>query len=179
MPRHTIRLSSNSIEPNVSLRARPSGSIHTSETRKHCDAPAKSVERARQTRRRSIDGGQVAAGHWRRCVGREPMARGGAGRHLEQDRRALLRRRHALSEDLRCQPRPTDGPEQDQGRPEASHSVTRRRTMMTAIRTRVIVSTVAVVIALLTGCASNKGPAEAALATAQSAVDSVVAEESK
>jgi len=47
---------------------------------------------------------------------------------------------------------------------------------MTAIRTSVIVSTVAVLVALLVGCASNKGPAEAALAAAQSAVDAVVAE---
>src|SRR5262245_12321843 len=51
--------------------------------------------------------------------------------------------------------------------------------MMTAIRTSVLASMVAVVVALLTGCASNKGPAEAALAAAQSAVDSVVAEASK
>src|SRR5262249_3032220 len=51
--------------------------------------------------------------------------------------------------------------------------------MMTAIRTSVFASMVAVVVALLTGCASNKGPAEAALAAAQSAVDSVVAEASK
>ena len=50
---------------------------------------------------------------------------------------------------------------------------------MTVIRTSVIALTVAVVIALLTGCASNKGPAEAALAAAQSAVDSVMAEASK
>ena len=51
---------------------------------------------------------------------------------------------------------------------------------MTAIRTSVIVSMAAVLVALLlVGCASNKGPAEAALAAAQSAVDSVVAEASK
>jgi hypothetical protein len=50
---------------------------------------------------------------------------------------------------------------------------------MTVIRTSVIALTVAVVVALLTGCASNKGPAEAALAAAQSAVDSVMAEASK
>ena len=50
---------------------------------------------------------------------------------------------------------------------------------MTVIRTSVIALTVAVVVALLTGRASNKGPAEAALAAAQSAVDSVMAEASK
>jgi hypothetical protein len=50
---------------------------------------------------------------------------------------------------------------------------------MTVIRTSVIALTAAVVVALLTGCASNKGPAEAALAAAQSAVDSVMAEASK
>jgi hypothetical protein len=51
---------------------------------------------------------------------------------------------------------------------------------MTAMRTSVIVSMAAVLVALLlVGCASNKGPAEAALAAAQSAVDSVVAEASK
>ena len=47
----------------------------------------------------------------------------------------------------------------------------------TAIRTSLIAATL--LVSLLMGCASNKGPAEAALAAAQSAVESVVTEASK
>ena len=50
---------------------------------------------------------------------------------------------------------------------------------MTAIRISVVASVMAVLLAFLGGCASNKGPAEAALTAAQSAVDAVVAEASK
>jgi hypothetical protein len=50
---------------------------------------------------------------------------------------------------------------------------------MRAIRTTLTAVTVATLLVLLAGCASNKGPAEAALAAAQSAVDSVVAEAGK
>jgi hypothetical protein len=50
---------------------------------------------------------------------------------------------------------------------------------MTTIRTSLITMMVAVLLAVVAGCASNKGPAEAALAAAQSAVDSVVAEAGK
>jgi len=50
---------------------------------------------------------------------------------------------------------------------------------MTGIRTSLIALTVAVLVTLLIGCSTSKGPAEAALAAAQSTVDSVVAEASK
>src|SRR5262245_38034236 len=112
-------------------------------------------------------------------MGRHPVVRGQEGRHALEDRRALLRRRESLPEELRGESGYAQGSQPHQDRAATPHSLTGRNTnreggsMLRHWCYRIAVVAVGLV---LTACASDKDPAEKALRAAEDAIGAVKAE---
>src|SRR5262245_509789 len=114
------------------------------------------------------------------------MARGEEGGDAMEDRRAVLRRRQPLPEDLRGQSRHPEGPEPHPDRPAAANPLAApARSRIPQLRKggamfkRWFTGSVVMVALALAACASDKDPAEKAIKAAEDAVNAAVADASK